>query len=1440
MIDFKAPGVYFFSLKYDPNEKINSVLVVPETGMSFEISYSEKKLTYWTDKKVHFTINNKYSFLFLDFLKKLGYDSKDTAISFIRSSYIVKQPAESEAYIDMWMQGSKNIFFGKKVWNELIAINSQLLPTADYQLLTKESLVALVNQLVALSEGKVNASLVDGETYTTYVLKGLIAAHTGNLYLDKLKTIDLPLAEVISNLPLPAVYLNGLKSLNSATAFFLGKCQGRLFLNGLKVLDKESVKYLTSFNLKYLSLRGFKEDDETIKRNIVNKNCFVSLSSIENITEDSVNYSKEEIANSVASDKKQFSSLKKLLTTVDKTVIDTGLTLLSSFSDPYLFDKLLENVTISTTSGISKFETDKLFEANVKEQPFFNYAISGILFYAGSDCLLAEKLKSSVTQLSINIIDLSYLHCFSGLKELLLTDSSGQLTSLIDLNPDLELNSVQLNDCPALEVIDRLADYPLTSFNFTNCNKIKSFSALKDKRDLSGVKTLKISDNNNLEDLEGLQFFQSLESLDLTDCKNLNDISALDSITTLSKIESFRYNSSRVETTLPSCNSVKGLIGKKSSKINLRIKDWGSPVNIGSDVLEELKITCNGMKDLDWLKGFPNIIELRIDCADLLDITGLKYASKIQDLTIDSAKIADVKGIEKLLDLNLLFLQSCTELLQIDDIASLPKLEKVEVRICKKLISVVGISKNVNLKKTATYFNFDSLPSLKTLGDFSGFLKLEKISFDQSFNQSVLQDLVTCTPLKSISIYQKNVVINNSITCNFQTIFEHSLEIDLKNSGLTNIIFTNGQFQSLKGIEDMEQLVSLSLIDCAELETLDGLKNLNNIKSISLDSLELLESIDSFSKLKSLEKIKFSKLKKLKNISPLAYLSSLVDMETEDCKLLEVKPRPLGKMNALEIAKYQLKIAEFYKLENIGSSQIKTVNASASSENKETKKSLIKIKKLIQSRDIDMIVTAITLLEGLQDEALCNALLEGTTYNGEELVPNKIFTGTAPAQLYLNTALVGILNCANIFPNWKHFNDSIGSLNLEIFSLNYINCFTNLTSLQISGIHILESNIVLNKLEKLSLSFGSNLTFDFSYFSSCTSLKLVHLRLWNSNVKIKGGLDKVANFTQLQHLKIDSIQSGDISTFKPLQACQKLEKIEISTGYNSSPIPLNSLEGLEFLEDLKVLVIGNSFINNTSAIRNLKKVEIIEINSNELVRFDPPADMRCLKKLNLGGCAMLQFMEDAQYPQSIENVSLSGSSILSFPTFNGTTEITKLDISNCSKMEDLDGFSKLLSVGNDKLKFEFNNCWALIDINDIFHLSFRFLKFDFTIIPDNIINNSIQELQLQRLENLDGITQFNSLESLNLDCAQIKTLQPLLHMPQLSKLYLGSCDLTSLSGIENLKNLKVLSLTRMEYLKDISALDNLNIEKVYISGCLLKKADFPAHLQNNIDWMTIP
>ena len=115
------------------------------------------------------------------------------------------------------------------------------------------------------------------------------------------------------------------------------------------------------------------------------------------------------------------------------------------------------------------------------------------------------------------------------------------------------------------------------------------------------------------------------------------------------------------------------------------------------------------------------------------------------------------------------------------------------------------------------------------------------------------------------------------------------------------------------------------------------------------------------------------------------------------------------------------------------------------------KKLVRNLKKLFTSRDDGLIKQAHEVLRSLNDADIYNYFLEGVQYTGR-LVPNPTFTGTGPAQPYLNSALIGVIAYApedcEIAVNLKK---SINHLDIVLSFTEPLAEFENLEELYLTG-----------------------------------------------------------------------------------------------------------------------------------------------------------------------------------------------------------------------------------------------------------------------------------------------------------------------------------------------------------------------------------------------------
>jgi hypothetical protein len=399
------------------------------------------------------------------------------------------------------------------------------------------------------------------------------------------------------------------------------------------------------------------------------------------------NYTAEEKEASLGSDRTKFNALKKLLSSGDKDKIDSGLMLLSSLSDAYLADLLLEGVSFAGADS-SVLEITGAFKGTLKLQPYHNYAITGILHHAPENAVYCNGLKTSVTRLSIDIIDPCFLSSFSKLSALELMDSLGLMRSLESLSSSLPIDFLRLNNCPELSDISRVADFPISDFTFTECRKLESIQALAGKTDKTGVKVLSLKNMEYLTTLDGIEFYNQLEEIDLSYCYGLTNATALLKCPALKEVETYSLNN---------CNSIEGLVGREQTSLDVSINSWSDP-KTGSSKLETIDISCSGMRDLEWLKLFPNVTNLEIACEDLLDINGLRLLSGLKELTLQQGKFKTVSCLSELNLLETLSIHECHQIIDINPLQNLENLNTFEISGCENLEDISGWMSNKNYK----------------------------------------------------------------------------------------------------------------------------------------------------------------------------------------------------------------------------------------------------------------------------------------------------------------------------------------------------------------------------------------------------------------------------------------------------------------------------------------------------------------------------------------------------------------------------------------------------------------------------------------------------------------------------------------------------------------------------------------------------------------------
>ena len=1243
-------------------------------------------------------------------------------------------------------------------------------------------------------------------------------------------------------------------------------------------------------------------------------------------------YSSDVYERSFIHNKNEFAKLKKLLTAETVELIDSGLLLLSSIGDPVLFDTMVEGVGLVELEVQSEIIPNKLFTGTKKLQPLYNYAITGILKLSDNQSVLCNRLKGSIKKLRIDLPILGHLDGLPNLEKLILIDSLQLIKSLDDISGLMNLTSLILENCPQINDIEGIANLPIAEFDFGVSKQIVSFAPLQGKVDRTGLEFLSITRFDKLFSLNGIEFYQSLSKISIDICESLQDVSALDKLPNLVDIVEPQPYHNKHKIRLSKIQSVRGLIGRERDNLELSVSNWGELSNGIFDKMEYLSIHCSGMRDLNWLDKFPNLIGLKIVSNDLVDITGIEKAKKLLGLIIESDSISNLNPLSNIVQLVALNFNYCTSLTSIDFINKLTNLKLcggdfsdiMDVKQThaepNQTLPILASSDNnywqqINLRNLNSLNYMSSLLQIDTvinsvtsiqlykvgLSDYAAFGGLKKL-VKLKVEEGVVNDNLI-TELSKISGFQKLIIdapkftnIQTKSTLHFDISFESTSNLILKNTKFKNLYFEyldSADFTFMESVSIQE----LQIVRSRELISLKGVSNKNEIQKLFLEEMVGLESIEGLSGLKSLKHLSLKKIPKLVNSRDLCAMDWLEDVFTEDCESLEVKPKPKGQMVKMDLIKYQLKLAEFYQIKNTEKllSQLESKKETKSSTL--TPKEVGNIKKLLQSRDIDMVISAVNMVESLGDEGLCDVLLEGVKMEGNKLVPNKLFTGTGPAQPFLNSGMLGVLNVASKFNKWSAFLSSIEDVEIETMVFEYLNAFTHAKTIQVWNVE--RVNAPLNLPNLLSFSWGRRnyenklISMALNVFSNCVQLSKIYI---DQFITVSDDFTSIGNLVLLKELTLIGISENHIKSIEGLSRCVLMEKIDLQ--FNEKNMgKIANLRGIEGMANLKYLSMVRTEITDTSALAKLSNLEYIEILSPTLVQFTPSENFEKLSVLAFGStryskedakCKKLISIGSSKYAVNMKEINLAGTSISEFPNFTNTKSISRVTISNtpicdfsnmisvnsieelelenCPDIIDFKGFENVTSIGQfsikhcDSLKsfkgfenvktpmerLELEDCPLVENIEDLPKVEWERITIYTDKLPTPNSNLSLKQLHLPKVKSLQGLGAYKSVTGLflvngyyqgNHELEDFSQLEELLTLKQIK---ISSSKAISLKVFDVFDHLEVLNLVGSKNLSDPNELKKIAIDKLYIADCNLKKADFPEYLQNNIDWQSKP
>ncbi len=425
--------------------------------------------------------------------------------------------------------------------------------------------------------------------------------------------------------------------------------------------------------------------------------------------------------------------------------------------------------------------------------------------------------------------------------------------------------------------------------------------------------------------------------------------------------------------------------------------------------------------------------------------------------------------------------------------------------------------------------------------------------------------------------------------------------------------------------------------------------------------------------------------------------------------------------------------------------------------------------------------------------------------------------------------------------------DSTGSYYFNQNSLNSTDfaCFPQLQSLEIHNSLSTGALDGLTKLTKLSCRNSPQ-----ELLSIIDPLQLTELEI--DNDLFLQGIENIEAFSNVEHLRLESVHAKDLSPLLKLEHLTTLELIDcervedFSALYQmpqleSLTVDSNKLRDISFVSNmpnLKELSIQNSLVIKLDALADCADtLQKLDLSSNYKVadrnytvvsqltnltqltltasydHEDPPflpqlANMPKLTQLSIQGYDDFSPIADAPL---LEKVTLTRCYANDYSALESLPHLTSLCLNDISIMENtLETVGKLTSLEQLYLDDDFiwGDCNALLNLPNLKEYSMKDCTTGFDV--NNIqLNENLKILYLSHITTkalVDGKWDYQSNNENNFYLADYADIFQ--NYPNLEELYLAENTLSDVTFAKELKHLKVFDITD-NYVTDLSPLSEL-------------------------------
>ncbi|MGG0468827.1 leucine-rich repeat domain-containing protein [Bacillus albus] len=249
---------------------------------------------------------------------------------------------------------------------------------------------------------------------------------------------------------------------------------------------------------------------------------------------------------------------------------------------------------------------------------------------------------------------------------------------------------------------------------------------------------------------------------------------------------------------------------------------------------------------------------------------------------------------------------------------------------------------------------------------------------------------------------------------------------------------------------------------------------------------------------------------------------------------------------------------------------------------------------------------------------------------------------------------------------------------------------------------------------------------------------------------------------------------------------------------------IESLKGLEYMENLERLTIQGSDVRNIAPISQLKRLKVVDLSFNKIENVEPLVNLERLDILELQNNRITDVTPLSQL-KKVRTINLSGNKISDIKPLYNVSSLRKLYVSN-NKITDLTGIEQMNKLGT--LGVGSN---GLVNIEPISQMS--------GIVELDLKNNDIKDIA--------SLSKLTGLQSLNLEENYVSDVSSLSNLTNLYELKLATNEIRDIRPIQELgKRIKIDAQRQKVFLDEAYMNDEVKIPVYDLNGAALQ----------NIEW----